>query len=78
MERGLDTKINYQETEVRKGPWTMEEDHILINYISIHGEGVWNNIARASGTVAYFSYMLFFFSYIFKRAEENKQDICSV
>ncbi|KAF3319908.1 myb-related protein 305-like protein [Carex littledalei] len=49
MDRGLDTKINNQETEVRKGPWTMEEDHILINYISINGEGVWNNIARAAG-----------------------------
>ncbi|XP_078151241.1 MYB-like transcription factor EOBII [Carex rostrata] len=49
MDRVLDTKINYQETEVRKGPWTMEEDHILINYISVNGEGVWNNIARAAG-----------------------------
>ncbi|XP_075510723.1 myb-related protein 305-like [Primulina tabacum] len=39
----------YQETEVRKGPWTMEEDLILINYISYHGEGVWNSLARSAG-----------------------------
>ncbi|XP_023551684.1 myb-related protein 305-like [Cucurbita pepo subsp. pepo] len=35
--------------EVRKGPWTMEEDLILINYIANHGEGVWNSLAKAAG-----------------------------
>ncbi|MBA0605884.1 hypothetical protein Godav_018416 [Gossypium davidsonii] len=38
-----------QEVEVRKGPWTMEEDLILINYIADHGEGVWNSLAKAAG-----------------------------
>ncbi|MFS8017408.1 putative transcription factor MYB-HB-like family [Helianthus anomalus] len=38
-----------QDVEVRKGPWTMEEDLILINYISNHGEGVWNTLARSAG-----------------------------
>ncbi|PON52498.1 MYB transcription factor [Parasponia andersonii] len=38
-----------QEVEVRKGPWTMEEDLILINYIANHGEGVWNTLAKAAG-----------------------------
>ncbi|XP_039039488.1 MYB-like transcription factor EOBII [Hibiscus syriacus] len=38
-----------QDVEVRKGPWTMEEDLILINYIANHGEGVWNNLAKAAG-----------------------------
>ncbi|KAF6165297.1 hypothetical protein GIB67_042713 [Kingdonia uniflora] len=38
-----------QEAEVRKGPWTMEEDLILINYIANHGEGVWNSLARSAG-----------------------------
>ncbi|WOL14476.1 Myb-related protein 305-like [Canna indica] len=36
------------EAEVRKGPWTMEEDLILVNYIANHGEGVWNNLARSA------------------------------
>ncbi|KAK3011282.1 hypothetical protein RJ639_012027 [Escallonia herrerae] len=38
-----------QDAEVRKGPWTMEEDLILINYIANHGEGVWNSLARSAG-----------------------------
>ncbi|KAK8491661.1 hypothetical protein V6N13_111832 [Hibiscus sabdariffa] len=38
-----------EEVEVRKGPWTMEEDLILINYIANHGEGVWNSLAKAAG-----------------------------
>nr|AGN52062.1 MYB-related transcription factor [Salvia miltiorrhiza]AGN52172.1 MYB-related transcription factor [Salvia miltiorrhiza] len=40
---------NSHEPEVRKGPWTMEEDLILINYIANHGEGVWNSLARSAG-----------------------------
>ncbi|KAG0459955.1 hypothetical protein HPP92_023083 [Vanilla planifolia] len=46
----VDKKIDRsQETEVRKGPWTMEEDLILMNYIADHGEGIWNNLARSAG-----------------------------
>ncbi|OEL16562.1 Transcription factor MYB21 [Dichanthelium oligosanthes] len=37
------------EPAVRKGPWTMEEDLILVGYISQHGEGSWDNLARAAG-----------------------------
>ncbi|CAI9758586.1 unnamed protein product [Fraxinus pennsylvanica] len=40
---------NSEDAEVRKGPWTMEEDLILMNYIANHGEGVWNSLARAAG-----------------------------
>nr|AJZ73158.1 emission of benzenoids II protein [Fragaria x ananassa subsp. ananassa] len=38
-----------QDAEVRKGPWTLEEDLILINYIANHGEGVWNSLAKSAG-----------------------------
>ncbi|XP_030544665.1 MYB-like transcription factor EOBII [Rhodamnia argentea] len=38
-----------QDPEVRKGPWTVEEDLILIDYINHHGEGVWNSLAKAAG-----------------------------
>ncbi|XP_018489878.1 transcription factor MYB57-like [Raphanus sativus] len=38
-----------EEEGVRKGPWTMEEDLILFNYILNHGEGLWNSVAKASG-----------------------------
>jgi myb proto-oncogene protein len=38
------------ETVVRKGPWTMEEDLVLANYVAANGEGAWNSLARAAGT----------------------------
>ncbi|XP_010441167.1 PREDICTED: transcription factor MYB24-like [Camelina sativa] len=37
------------DADVRKGPWTMEEDLILINCIANHGEGVWNSLAKSAG-----------------------------
>ncbi|KAJ0093031.1 hypothetical protein Patl1_25733 [Pistacia atlantica] len=30
----------------RKGPWTAEEDKLLIEYVRLHGEGRWNSVAR--------------------------------
>ncbi|CAA7388284.1 unnamed protein product [Spirodela intermedia] len=35
--------------ELRRGPWTVEEDLLLINYIAIHGEGRWNSLAHCAG-----------------------------
>lgn len=40
---------NSQEEEIRKGPWTVEEDMLLVNYIAFHGEGRWNYLAQAAG-----------------------------
>ncbi|KAG7014293.1 Transcription factor JAMYB [Cucurbita argyrosperma subsp. argyrosperma] len=37
------------EEGVRKGPWTVEEDAVLFNYIHSHGEGRWNAVARCTG-----------------------------
>ncbi|KAJ8431684.1 hypothetical protein Cgig2_015074 [Carnegiea gigantea] len=33
----------------RKGPWTAEEDKLLIEYVKIHGEGRWNSVSRLAG-----------------------------
>ncbi|KAJ4841899.1 Transcription factor myb2 [Turnera subulata] len=33
----------------RKGPWTAEEDRMLIEYVRLHGEGRWNSVARLAG-----------------------------
>ncbi|XP_057547260.1 myb-related protein 305-like [Amaranthus tricolor] len=33
----------------RKGPWTAEEDRLLIEYVKFHGEGRWNSVARLTG-----------------------------
>ncbi|KAJ0989151.1 hypothetical protein J5N97_007507 [Dioscorea zingiberensis] len=43
--------IKYEEEtmELRRGPWTLEEDSLLIHYIASHGEGRWNLLARSSG-----------------------------
>ncbi|EXB94377.1 Myb-related protein 305 [Morus notabilis] len=35
--------------DLRRGPWTVEEDRTLINYIANHGEGRWNSLARCAG-----------------------------
>ncbi|XP_052206560.1 transcription factor MYB108 [Diospyros lotus] len=35
--------------ELRRGPWTDEEDFLLINHITKHGEGRWNSLARCAG-----------------------------
>ncbi|XP_010477945.1 PREDICTED: transcription factor MYB108-like isoform X2 [Camelina sativa] len=40
---------NDEGAEQRKGPWTLEEDTLLTNYISHNGEGRWNLLAKSSG-----------------------------
>lgn len=46
------------EMEIRRGPWTVEEDMKLINYIALHGEGRWNSLSRSAGNfLTIFTYM---------------------
>ncbi|KAJ7963795.1 MYB transcription factor [Quillaja saponaria] len=33
----------------KKGPWTISEDAILIDYVTKHGEGNWNTVQKNSG-----------------------------
>ncbi|KAH9626825.1 hypothetical protein KSS87_002470 [Heliosperma pusillum] len=35
--------------ELRRGPWTLEEDTLLIHYVACHGEGRWNLLAKSAG-----------------------------
>ncbi|XP_022846587.1 transcription factor MYB62-like isoform X2 [Olea europaea var. sylvestris] len=35
--------------ELRRGPWTLEEDNLLIHYVSRNGEGRWNSLAKCAG-----------------------------
>ncbi|KAD7116652.1 hypothetical protein R6Q59_006625 [Mikania micrantha] len=35
--------------EIKRGPWTPEEDNLLVHYITCHGEGRWNSLAKSSG-----------------------------
>lgn len=41
------------QSDLRRGPWTVEEDLTLINYIHKHGEGHWNSLARLAGIYVY-------------------------
>nr|QHF16709.1 MYb transcription factor 23 [Pueraria candollei var. mirifica] len=52
MERSLSGTYGSSEEEmmsITKGPWTEEEDSVLFNYITVHGEGHWNSVARHTG-----------------------------
>lgn len=40
---------NEEDVELRKGPWTLEEDSTLIHHITCHGEGRWNLLAKFAG-----------------------------
>lgn len=36
--------------ELRRGPWTVEEDIVLVEHVTEHGEGRWNALALRAGT----------------------------
>ncbi|KAK9091323.1 hypothetical protein Sjap_024500 [Stephania japonica] len=38
-----------EDLELRRGPWTLEEDNLLMHYIAYHGEGRWDMLAKCSG-----------------------------
>ena len=46
-----------QLVDIRKGPWTVEEDTLLYNYVSVHGEGRWNSLARHAGILIKYIYI---------------------
>ncbi|KAI7726763.1 hypothetical protein M8C21_028276 [Ambrosia artemisiifolia] len=35
--------------QLKRGPWTLEEDNLLIHYVNRHGEGRWNSLAKLAG-----------------------------
>ncbi|KAK7391412.1 hypothetical protein VNO78_19828 [Psophocarpus tetragonolobus] len=34
---------------LNRGPWSAEEDQILINYVHVHGEGNWRELSKRAG-----------------------------
>ncbi|KAK8267287.1 hypothetical protein V6Z11_D12G299500 [Gossypium hirsutum] len=40
---------DHHQQQLRRGPWTIEEDSVLVHYIARHGEGRWNFLAKHSG-----------------------------
>ena len=43
------------ESGLKKGPWTSEEDQKLVKYIQKHGHGSWRALPKLSGM--YFIYL---------------------
>ena len=78
-----------EDMELRRGPWTLEEDKLLIHYIACHGEGRWNLLARCSGTaclqekaaslnslhVSGVCDSFLIYSRLIHRLEENRQEL---
>lgn len=38
-----------EKSEYKKGLWTVEEDRILMDYITMHGKGKWSRIPKITG-----------------------------
>lgn len=51
---GVSTCSHEDGYELRKGPWSLEEDNLLIEYINVHGEGHWNTLAERAGIISKF------------------------
>lgn len=41
---------------LKKGPWTPEEDQILINYIQLYGYGNWRALPKQAGKFSSIKY----------------------
>ena len=50
--------------ELRRGPWTVEEDLLLVNYVAAHGEGRWNSLARSAGGIYTYIYVAQIINYM--------------
>ncbi|RWW30598.1 hypothetical protein GW17_00004806 [Ensete ventricosum] len=69
----------HEDMELRRGPWTLEEDTLLVHYIAFHGEGRWNLLARCSGDrssshLPFLIYLRLTFCCSY-RLEENRQEL---
>ena len=40
---------DHENSSLKKGPWTPEEDKKLVDYISEHGHGCWRSLPKLSG-----------------------------
>jgi len=42
---------------MNRGPWSAEEDKILMNYVQVHGEGKWRELSKRAGIYAMLNYL---------------------
>lgn len=50
---------------IKKGPWTPEEDIILVSYIQEHGPGNWSSVTSNTGKTIQQILSIFLFIYFF-------------
>lgn len=41
---------------LKKGPWTREEDQILVNYVTMYGHDNWRALPKLAGSFLVFRY----------------------
>lgn len=61
------------EKQLRRGQWTLEEDLLLANCISIHGEGRWNLLSQRAGMFNFLAFSI----YLLKSGGFPTGDRCS-
>ena len=44
-----DERVDDRQEELKKGPWTADEDELLVRYIKTHGEGGWRTLPKRAG-----------------------------
>lgn len=49
---------------LKKGPWTPEEDQILISYIDKYGHGNWRALPKQAGNSFYHFLIIWVFNYL--------------
>lgn len=58
---------------VKKGPWTPEEDIILVSYIQEHGPGNWRAVPTNTGKFFFFFFQDLFFLFLGLRKVERER-----
>lgn len=57
---------------VKKGPWTPEEDIILVSYIQEHGPGNWRAVPTNTGKIFFLFQDLFFLFLGLRKVERER------
>ena len=52
------------ESGLKKGPWTPEEDQKLVKYIQKQGHGSWRALPKLAGTIHTMNLFFFFFLFL--------------
>jgi len=55
----------------RKGPWTAEEDRLLVEYVRLHGEGRWNSVSRLAGNTQPYSFAALFIEFYISKSQSH-------